>query len=443
MTSPVRVVIVGGGFGGLYCAQSFRRAPVLVTLVDRRNFHLFQPLLYQVATGGLSPANIAAPLRSVLERPKNVEVLLGDVCGFDLPGRRVLLTDGSIPFDFLVVAAGSETSYFGHDAWAPLAPGLKTIEDATEIRRRVLLAFESAERETDAEQIRRWLTFVVVGGGPTGVELAGALTEIARHTLEDEFRKIDPSQATVLLLEGSDRLLQAYPPELSEKARGQLEQLGVQVRTKAIVTDVRPASVTFRCGEQTEALETHTVLWAAGVQASPLGKRLAGAAGIETDRQGRVPVQPDLSIPGHPQVFVIGDLALFSHPSGSPPLPGLAPVAMQQGRYVAQLIRRRLDGQTLPAFHYHDRGTMATIGRARAVAMIGRLRLAGLLAWLAWLFIHLMYLVEFENRVLVLFQWAWNYFTWNRSARLITGESPLPPCPPEQAEISDPDRLDS
>jgi NADH:ubiquinone reductase (H+-translocating) len=434
MTSPGRVVVIGGGFGGLYCAQSFRRLPVRVTLVDRRNFHLFQPLLYQVATGGLSPANIAAPLRSVLQRQHNVEVLLGDVCSFDLSGHRVALTDGSIPFDFLVVATGSETSYFGHDAWEPFAPGLKTIEDATQIRRRVLLAFEAAERETNAENIRRWLTFVIVGGGPTGAELAGALAEIARHTLADEFRKIDPSQATILLLEGENRLLQAYPPELSEKARIQLAQLGVQVRTEAIVTDVRAGRVTFRCGEQTELIETHTVLWAAGVRASPLGKRLADAAGIETDRQGRVPVQPDLSILGHPDVFVIGDLARFSHPSGSPPLPGLAPVAMQQGRYVARLIRRRLIGQTLPAFHYRDRGTMATIGRARAVAVVGRLRLAGLLAWLAWLFIHLMYLVEFENRVLVFFQWAWNYFTWSRSARLITGENPLPPTPSERTE---------
>lgn len=434
MTSSQRVVIIGGGFGGLYCAQSFRRVPVHVTLVDRRNFHLFQPLLYQVATGGLSPANIAAPLRSVLQRQKNVNVLMGEVRSFDLPGRRVLLVDGSIPFDFLVLAAGSETSYFGHDAWEPLAPGLKTIEDATQIRRRVLLAFEAAEREVDAEKVRRWLTFVVVGGGPTGVELAGALTEIARHTLKDEFRKIDPSQATVVLLEGSDRLLQAYPSELSEKTRAQLEQLGVQVRVKAIVTEVRPDGVTFHCGEQINSIETHTVLWAAGVHASPLGKGLADAAGMATDRQGRVPVQPDLSIPGYPEVFVIGDLARFSYPLESAPLPGLAPVAMQQGRYVARLIRRRLKSQTLPTFHYRDRGTMATIGRARAVAMIGRLRLSGLLAWLAWLFIHLLYLVEFENRVLVLFQWAWNYFTWNRSARLITGESPLPPRVPEQVE---------
>jgi len=424
------VVIVGAGFGGMEAAKKLANAPVRITLIDKQNYHLFQPLLYQVATGGLSPANIAAPLRSVLKRQRNAEVLLGNVCGFDLVGRRVLLSDGTVPFDFLVVAAGSETSYFGHDAWEPLAPGLKTIEDATAIRRRVLLAFEAAERETDAEEVRRWLTFVVVGGGPTGVELAGALAEIARHTLRNEFRKIDPAHTTVLLLEGGDRLLQAYPPGLSGKALAQLKQLGVQVRTGAIVSEVRPGGVSFRCGGRTEAVQCQTVLWAAGVRASPLGKRLAAAAGVETDRQGRVPVGPDLSVAGHPEVFVIGDLALFSHPALSPPLPGLAPVAMQQGRYVARLIVRRLQARTLAAFHYRDRGTMATIGRARAVAMVGRFRFAGLWAWLAWLFVHLIYLIQFENRVLVLFQWAWSYVTWNRSARLITGEGPLSGPPP-------------
>jgi NADH:ubiquinone reductase (H+-translocating) len=436
MSSTPRVVIVGGGFGGLYCAQSLRGAAVQVTLVDRRNFHLFQPLLYQVATGGLSPANIAAPLRSVLQRQRNVEVLLATVCGFDLPGRRVLLADGSVPYDFLVVATGSETSYFGNDAWERHAPGLKTIEDATDIRRRVLSAFESAEREPDAEQVRRWLRFIVVGGGPTGVELAGALAEIARHTLRGEFRKIDPSQAAILLLEGGERLLYAYPPELSRKAEVQLQQLGVQVRTGAIVRDVRPDGVTIQCGGQSETIYTGTVLWAAGVRASPLGQRLAEDAGVAADRQGRLTVEQDLSLAGHPEVFVIGDLARFRPSSDAEPLPGLAPVAMQQGRYVARLLRRRLAGQGTSAFRYHDRGTMATIGRARAVAMVGRFRFAGLLAWLAWLFIHLMYLVEFENRVLVFFQWAWDYFTWNRSARLITGSPP----PAFQASVPTSDR---
>jgi NADH:ubiquinone reductase (H+-translocating) len=422
-----RVVIIGGGFGGLYAAKSLGRARVEVTLIDRRNFHLFQPLLYQVATGGLSAANIAAPLRSVLKRKKNVRVVLGEVCGFDLAGRRLLTSDGSIQYDWLIVAAGSENHFFGHDAWEPLAPGLKTIEDATEIRRRFLSAFEAAEQESDPDEVKRWLTFVVVGGGPTGVEMAGTLAEIARGTLRHEFRSIDPTQARIVLLEGSDRVLAAYPPRLSDKAQRQLEQLGVTVRSGAMVTDVQPGHVAFRCGDSSETIATRTVIWGAGVKASPLGARLAEAAGLQADRQGRVSVEPDLSLPGHPEVFVIGDMAGFTHQTGKP-LPGVAPVAMQQGRYVARLIRARLAGKTRPPFHYRDLGSMATVGRARAVAMIGPLKFSGLAAWLAWLFVHLMYIVEFQNRLLVLFQWAWNYFTWNRSARLITGKSPLPFC---------------
>ncbi len=422
-----RVAIIGGGFGGLYAAKSFRRAPVHVTLIDRRNFHLFQPLLYQVATGGLSAANIAAPLRSVLKRQKNVRVVLADVRGFDLAGRRVLTTDGSIPYDSLIVAPGSVNHYFGHAAWQRLAPGLKTIENATEIRSRILSAFEAAEREPDAANVGPWLTFVVAGGGPTGVELAGTLAEIARGTLRGEFRAVDPTRAKIILVEGSDRVLAGHTPELSEKAQRQIEQLGVEVRTRTLVTDVRPGEVTVASGESTETIPARTVLWAAGVRASPLGARLAEAAGLETDPHGRVPVAPDLSLRGHADVFAIGDLACFVHQTGKP-LPGLAPVAMQQGRYVARLIRARLAGRTQPPFHYRDYGTMATVGRARAVAMIGRLRLSGLVAWLAWLFIHLMYIVQFENRLLVLFQWAWNYVTWNRSARLITGESLIPGC---------------
>lgn len=419
MESGHRVVIVGGGFGGLYAARSLRREPVEVTLVDRRNFHLFQPLLYQVATGGLSPANIAAPIRTVLKRQRNARVVLFEVTGFDLAARRVLGADRSVPYDSLIVAAGSENSYFGHDAWQPLAPGLKTIEDATEIRRRVLSAFEAAEQEVDPAVVERLLTFVIVGGGPTGVELAGTLAEIARGTLRHEFRKIDPTQARILLVENSDRVLATYPPPLSAKAQKQLEQLGVTVRSGCMVTGIEPERITFRCGEATEAIAAGTILWGAGVKASPLGARLAEATGLATDRQGRIAVETDLSLPGHPEVFVIGDLAQFSHQTGKP-LPGVAPVAMQQGRYVAKLIRRRLAGKTLPAFHYRDYGTMATVGRARAVALIGPLKFSGLAAWLAWLFVHLMYIVEFENRLLVLFQWAWNYFTWNRSARLIT-----------------------
>ena len=429
-----RVVIIGGGFGGLYCAKSLRKAPVQLTLVDRRNFHLFQPLLYQVANGGLSPANIAAPLRAVLQRQTNTEVLLAEAVGFDLPARRVLLADGSLDYDSLVVATGSETSYFGHDAWEPLAPGLKTIEEATNIRHRVLVAFEAAERERDADKIRRLLTFVIVGGGPTGVEMAGAVAETARHTLRGEFRHIDPSQARVFLLEGGGRVLAAFGPRLSELAKAQLEQLGVIVRAGCLVTDVCEQGVTVKTGEQSEEIEAATLVWAAGVRASSLGKALAAAAGIETDRQGRVAVEADLSLPGHREVFVIGDLANVREKPDGPSLPGLAPVAMQQGHYVAKLIRRRLAGGTLPPFKYWDRGTMATIGRARAVGMVGPLRFSGIVAWLAWLFIHLMYIVEFENRLLIFCQWAVNYFTWNRSARLITGErEPHESKPPASA----------
>ncbi len=417
-----RVVIIGGGFGGLYCAKSLRSAPVHLSLIDRRNFHLFQPLLYQVANGGLSPANISAPLRAVLKRQKNTEVLLAEAVGFDLAARRVILADGCLDYDSLIVATGSETSYFGHDAWEPLAPGLKTIEEATNIRHRVLAAFEAAERERDAEKIRCLLTFVIVGGGPTGVEMAGAVAETARHTLRGEFRHIDPSQARVFLVEGGERVLAAFGPKLSERAKAQLEQLGVIVRVSCLVTDVRKQGVTVKCGQQTEEIESATLVWAAGVRASSLGKTLAEAAGVQTDRQGRVAVEADLTLPGHPEIFVIGDLANVREKPDGPSLPGLAPVAMQQGHYVAKLIRRRLSGGTLPPFKYWDRGTMATIGRARAVAMVGPLRFSGIFAWLAWLFIHLMYIVEFENRVLIFCQWAVNYLTWNRSARLITGE---------------------
>lgn len=420
MERPHRVVIVGGGFGGLYAAQSLRHTPVQVTLVDRRNFHLFQPLLYQVATGGLSPANIAAPLRSVLKRQKNACVLMAEVCGFDLRERRVLMTDGSVPYDSLVVATGSENFYFGHAHWEQWAPALKTVEDATEIRRRVLMAFEIAERETDPQEIRKWLTFVVVGGGPTGVELAGTLAEIGCCTLRNEFRSIDPRDSQIVLLEGQERLLPSYPAKLSNKAKAQLEQMCVTVRTGVLVTDIQPDSVTFHAGDQTETVLTRTILWSAGVRASPVGQSLADAAGIQVERQGRVPVAPDLSVPGYPEVFVIGDLALYSHQAGAP-LPGVAPVAMQEGRYVAKLIQNRLRGKPLPPFHYRNYGSMATIGRARAVAMVGPLRLSGFFAWLAWLFIHLMYIIQFERRLLILLQWAWNYFTWNRSARLITG----------------------
>ncbi|MGE0827706.1 MAG: NAD(P)/FAD-dependent oxidoreductase [Candidatus Binatia bacterium] len=417
------VVIIGGGFGGLYAARSLNSAPIRVTLIDRRNFHLFQPLLYQVATGWLSPADIASPLRAVLKRQRNVQVLLAEALDIHVPNRRVILNDGIVDYDTLVVATGARHHYFGNAQWERCAPGLKTIEDATEIRRRILFAFEAAERESDPEHIRSWLTFVIVGGGPTGVELAGTLGELTRDTLRQDFRHINPAESRILLVEGAERILPAYPADLSAKATTALARLGVNVRTGAIVTDVQPDAVTLQSNEQSERIVTRTVVWAAGVQASPLGRILATATGAELDRAGRVIVEPDLSIPGHPDIFVIGDLAHCRNQDGQP-LPGVAPVAMQQGHYVAELIRHRLRGQTQPPFHYHDRGSMAIVGRAEAVADIGGRHFSGLFAWLAWLFIHLINLVEFENRLLVLIQWAWNYFTRNRSARLITGPSP-------------------
>lgn len=420
-----QVVIIGGGFGGLYTARALKHAPVHVTLVDRRNFHLFQPLLYQVATGWLSPADIASPLRAILKRQRNAQVLLAEAIAIDVAKRQVALTTGSLRYDTLIVATGARHHYFGHERWEQLAPGLKTIEDATEIRRRLLFAFEAAERELDAEHVRAWLTFVIVGGGPTGVELAGTLGELARDTLRHDFRHIDPAEAAIFLVEGTDRILPSYPPQLSAKAASALARLGVKVWTNAVVTDVQSEAVTLRRGAQSDSLPARTVLWAAGVQASPLGRLLASATGAELDRAGRVMVEPDLSLPGHPEIFVIGDLAHCRTQQGQP-LPGVAPVAMQQGRYVAQLVQRRLQGETMPSFRYRDRGNMAIVGRAQAVADLGWLRFSGFFAWLAWLFIHLLNLVEFENRVLVTIQWAWNYFTRNRSARLITGEPVLP-----------------
>jgi len=417
------IVIIGGGFGGLYAARTLKDAPVQITLIDRRNFHLFQPLLYQVATGWLSPADIASPLRAVLKRQRNVQVLLAEATDIDVANRRVILKDGEVSYDTLIVAAGARYHYFGHPQWETLAPGLKTIEDATEIRRRILFAFEAAERESDPEHVRSWLTFVIVGGGPTGVELAGTLGELAKDTLRHDFRHVNPAESRILLVEGADRILPTYPAELSVKATAALARLGVIVRTGATVTDVQSDAVILRSNEQSEQLATRTVIWAAGVQASPLGRLLGTATGTELDRAGRVIVAPDLSIPGHSDIFVIGDLAHCRNQDGQP-LPGVAPVAMQQGHYVAEAVQQRLRGQTPPPFHYRDRGNMAIVGRAEAVADIKGWHFSGLLAWLAWLFIHLINLVEFENRLLVLIQWAWNYFSRNRSARLITGEPP-------------------
>lgn len=432
-----RVVIVGGGFAGINAAKALRRADVDVTLVDRRNFHLFQPLLYQVATGGLSPGNIAAPLRSILKYQRNCRVILGNVVGFDLTARKVLLEDGQLGYDSLIVATGSRTSYFGQDAWAETAPGLKSIEDALEIRRRVLTAFEEAERETDDERQRALLTFVIVGAGPTGVELAGTLAEIAAHTLRLEFRRIQPKHARILLVDLAPRVLGAFPEDLSHQAEEMLRQKGVEVRLAVKVAKVDATGITLQSGEKVEQIAAETVLWAAGVQASALGTVLAQATGAATDRQGRVTVQPDLTLAGHPDVFVLGDLAHCPDsrpgPATGKPLPGVAPAAMQQGTYAANLIVTRLKGKPLPPpFKYFDYGNMATIGRSAAVAQLGSWKFRGWIAWVLWLFVHLMQIVRFENRLLILLQWAWNYITFSRSARLITDvgrDLPVPKTP--------------
>jgi NADH:ubiquinone reductase (H+-translocating) len=407
------VVIVGGGFAGLNAARRLAPRNVRVTLVDRRNHHLFQPLLYQVASAVLSPADIAMPLRSILRDAPRVRVLLAEAQAVDPAARRVTLDAGdALTYDALIVAAGARHSYFGHDEWEALAPGLKTLEDALEIRRRLLLAFEAAERAKDGAERAALLTFVVVGGGPTGVELAGAFAEIARHTIARDFRAIDPTHARVILLEGGPRLLASFPADLAVAAARSLARLGVEVRTGAQVTRITPDAVWIG-GEQ---IRSRAVVWAAGVAGAALGRSL----GVPTDRAGRVTVEPDLSVPGHPEIFVAGDLAAFPLPGGGV-LPGLAPVAMQQGRAAAANVLRRLRGEPTLPFHYRDRGSMATIGRAAAVAAVGRLHLSGLPAWLAWLGVHIVYLIGFRNRFLVLTQWAWAYVTWQRGARLITG----------------------
>ena len=417
-----RVVIVGGGFGGLYAAKSFRKSDVEVTLIDRRNFHLFQPLLYQVATGGLSPGEISSPLRMVLRKQKNTRVLLAEVVDIDVERRRVILADGETPYDTLIVATGARHDYFGNTQWESLAPGLKTVEDALEIRKRIYLAFEAAEREPDAEKKAEWLTFVVVGGGPTGVELAGALGEIAHYTLRRDFRSIDPSLARIVLVEGKDRVLSTYDSSLSAKAQKALEKLGVEVLLNSYVTQVDRHGATISQGDAKRSIAARTVVWGAGVKANRLGLLLAEKTGAKTDQAGRVIVEPDLTIPGHEEIFVIGDLASYSHQTGSP-LPGVAPVAMSMGRYVARTIDRRVKGKPFGTFHYFDKGSLATIGRSAAIAKFGPIKISGFIAWVAWLLIHLMYLVEFDNRLLVLMQWSWNYLTKNRGARLITGKT--------------------
>ncbi|AFY45686.1 NAD(P)/FAD-dependent oxidoreductase [Nostoc sp. PCC 7107] len=421
---PHQVVIIGGGFGGLYAAKSLAKAKVNVTLIDKRNFHLFQPLLYQVATGTLSPADISSPLRSVLSKSKNTTVLLGEVNNIDPQAQQVFLGDQAIPYDTLIVATGAKHSYFGKDSWEDFAPGLKTVEDAIEMRRRIFSAFEAAEKETDPEKRQAWLTFVIVGGGPTGVELAGAIAELAYQTLKEDFRNIDTSEARVLLLEGLDRILPPFAPELSQQAEASLQQLGVSVKTKTLVTNIENDVVTLKQGDEVKEIAAKTVLWAAGVKASPMGKVLAESTGAECDRAGRVIVEPDLSIKGYPNIHVVGDLANFSHQNGKP-LAGVAPVAMQEGEYVAKLIQQKLKGNTLPAFNYSDRGSLAMIGQNLAVVDLGFVKLKGFFAWLFWLVIHIYFLIEFDNKLVVMIQWVWNYVTRKRGARLITGQQSL------------------
>jgi NADH dehydrogenase len=416
MSEP-HVVVVGAGFGGLNAARALSRSPVRVTLVDRRNHHLFQPLLYQVATAVLSPADIAYPVRSILRRQPNAAVLLAEAVAVDRSARELVLSDGRVSFDYLVLAVGARHAYFGHDAWEKDAPGLKTLEDALEIRRRILLAFERAEREPDQSRRRALLTFVVVGGGPTGVELAGAIGEISRQVMVSDFRAIDPREARILVLEAGSRILPSFSETLAERAGDALRALGIEVRTGCAVTDVGAGFVEAGGNR----IPSATVLWAAGVRASPLATTL----GVALDRVGRVLVEPDLSIPGDLRIFAIGDLASFLHQTGAP-LPGVAPVAIQQGRHVAANIRADLAGKARKPFRYHDRGSLAVIGRARAVADFGRLKLAGFFAWLAWCFVHILFLIGFRNRAVVLFEWAWAYFTYQRSARLITGSIDRP-----------------
>jgi NADH dehydrogenase len=426
-----RVVILGGGFGGLSAAQALKRAPVQVTLLDRRNFHLFQPLLYQVATGSLSPGEIAAPLRSVLRRQKNTEVLLGEAADIDPDKNLLTLSDGAqFEYDSLIVSTGSQTSYYGNDSWRKNAPSLKTVEEATNIRQKILLAFECAERSASEAEARAWLTFVIVGAGATGLELAGALAEIANETLRHDFRRINPSEAQILLVEGGPRILTAFPEDLAEKAERLVSRLGVKVLKGVKVTNVDAEGVTFERGATTERLAAKTVLWAGGVTTNEFGRTLAKRTEAQTDRIGRIALTPQLTMPNFPNIFVVGDLALANDKNGKP-LPGVAQVAMQGGAYAAKVIRARVEKKPEPPpFHYFNKGDMAVIGRAAAVANIFGLHLSGLLAWLVWLFIHLIYIVEFQSRVMVFIQWGIQFVTFSRGARLITGDAAAPPREP-------------
>jgi NADH dehydrogenase len=417
-----KVVIIGGGFGGLRAAQALRSAPIDVTLIDRRNYHLFQPLLYQVATGSLSPGEIAAPIRSVLSGQKNTHVLLGQVTDIDPLAKRVQLADGvSLEYDSLIVAAGSQTFYYGHDSWREWAPGMKSVEEATNIRHKILYAFEVAERISDPAERRAWLTFVIVGAGATGVELAGAIGEIARQTLKNDFRSINPKEAQIILMDGAPRILPPFPEDLAQKAEHALAKLGVQVKTGVMVKAIDKEGVTIESGVGTDRVNARTVIWAGGVTVSPLGRTLASRTKAETNTGGKIKVNPDLTLPGYPDIYVVGDLALLSGPDGKP-LPGVAPVAMQQGTYAAKAIVRKVQGaKELPPFKYFDKGDMAVIGRASAVANIFGFHISGLPAWLLWAFVHLMYIVEFRSRILVFVQWAIQDLTFSRGARLITG----------------------
>jgi NADH dehydrogenase len=424
MPDKHRILILGGGFGGLVAAQTLKRADACVTLIDKRNFHLFQPLLYQVATGSLSPGEIAAPLRAVLSRQNNTEVLLGEAVDLEPVAKEVLLRDGAVfPYDSLIIATGSETSYYGKNQWREVAPSLKTVEEATSIRHKLLYAFERAERSATEEEARAWLTFVIVGAGATGLELAGALAEIARETLRHDFRRIRPEEARIILLEGGPRVLSAFPEGLSAKAEQLVTRLGVEVRKNTFVTDIDFAGVGYKHGDTTGKLEAKTILWTGGVDATDFARRVAERTHAETDRAGRIKVLPDLTIPNFPDIFVVGDLAYVLNEDGKP-LPGVAQPAIQEGRYAAKVILVRLRGKLkLPPFRYFNKGDMAVIGRAAAVANIFGLHVSGFLAWITWLFIHLMYIVQFQSRVQVFIQWGFEYLTFSRGARLITGSA--------------------
>ena len=418
-----RVVVVGGGFGGLHAGKALTDPNIEVTLLDRRNYHLFQPLLYQVATGGLSPGEIAAPLRAIFEWQKNLRVLMTDVNGFDIERKQVLTKMGEIPYDSLVLAAGAKTTYFGNEKWAPIAPSLKNIEDATKLRARLLNAFEEAEKENDPDKRRALLTFLIVGGGPTGVELAGALSEIANDALKEDFRSFDPEDARIMILDAGPRILSAFSEKLAKAAARQLIELNVLCRSGVRVLEVTDQGAKVSVEGREEFISSRTVVWAAGVTGSPLGKALADVAKLELLRGGKLAVQPDCSLPGHPEIFVIGDLAHFQH-GLEKPLPGVCQTAMQMGDYVGDLISKRLKGKTKPAFSYWDKGNMAVIGRNRAIAAVAGFEFSGYFAWLLWAFVHVLYLVNFQSRIIVAIRWGFDYFSFNRGARLITQPGP-------------------